>query len=131
MGGGAGQGDPPQDNVEDDGEGQEDHGRSTASLGNVYEGPHGGLIQDWPLWVIPPNENPINWRPGPHTPKAWPLPTATLFPGPGALAFLELLGWSGRGHYYQQQGEEGQVVTAADSPADSDLCGAALGRPVS
>ena len=85
---GLGWGDPPQDSLEDDGEGQEDHGGSTASLGNVYEGLHGGLIQGRPLWVIPPNENPINRRLGPHIPKAWPLPAATLIPGPGASAFL-------------------------------------------
>lgn len=32
---------------------------------------------------------------------------------------------------YHQQGKEGQVVTAADSPCGSELRGAALGRPIS
>lgn len=82
---------------------------------------------------FPPNENPINWRPGPHTPKAWPPPTAIPIPDTRArsLGISGIAGMVGEGHCYQQQGEEGQVVTAADRPADSDLCGAALGRPVS
>lgn len=32
---------------------------------------------------------------------------------------------------YQQQGEEGQVVAAADRPLIPEFCGAALGIPVS
>lgn len=92
---GLGWGDSPQDSIEDDGEGQEDHGGSTASLGNVYEGLHRGLIQDRPLWVVPPNKNPINWRPGPHTPKAWPCPQPPLYPGQEPRHFWNC--WDGRG----------------------------------
>lgn len=61
---GGGWGDPPQESIEDNGEGQEDHGGSTASLGNVCEGLYGDLVQDRPLWMIPANKNPISWRPG-------------------------------------------------------------------
>lgn len=61
--------------------------------------------------------------------RPWPLP-GTVLPGTWLWAPPELLG-SGRAGCYQQQSKEGQVVTAADSPLGSDLCGAALGRPVS
>lgn len=71
----------------------------------------------------PRNRNRISQRPGPTHPKA---------PGPCQAASVppELLG-SGRVSCYQQQSEEGQVVTATDSPLGAELCGAACGRPVS
>lgn len=59
---------PPQGSVEDNGEGQEDHGGSTASLGNACESPHGDLVQDRPLWATPAPGR-ISWRPGPQTRK--------------------------------------------------------------
>lgn len=58
---------PPQGSVEDNREGQEDHGGSTAGLRNAREGLRGVLVQDRPLWAnrIPPaNQDPISWRPG-------------------------------------------------------------------
>lgn len=48
---GWGWGHPPQGNVENNGEGQEDHGDSTACLGDAGEGLHGGPVQDGPLWM--------------------------------------------------------------------------------
>lgn len=66
-------GDPPQGNVEDNGEGQEDHGGSTPSLGNACEGLHGGLVQGRSLWATqPPKRDPSVGGPGPRTPKGLP-----------------------------------------------------------
>lgn len=42
---------PPQGGVEDNREGQEDHGGSTAGLRNAREGLRGVLVQDRPLWA--------------------------------------------------------------------------------
>lgn len=124
-------GHPPQGHVEDNGEGQENHGGATANLGNSHEGLHGGLVQDRPLWATPPNRtHQLEVRPtDPQRP--WPLPGSPL-PGQecGPLQKCWVCVWRG-GDCYQQQGKEGQMVTAADSCLGSRLCGTALGRPVS
>lgn len=68
-------GHPPQGSIEDNGEGQKNHGGSTANLGNPCEGLHGDLVQDRPLWANP--------QPGPHQLEARPTyPQRTwLLPG--------------------------------------------------
>lgn len=58
---------PPEGGVEDHREGQEDHGGSTAGLGDACEGLRGDLVQDRPLWANrtpSPNQDPISWRLG-------------------------------------------------------------------
>lgn len=62
-----GWGHPPQGSVEDNGEGQEDHGDSTASLGNACESLHGDLVQDRPLWATPAPGH-VSWKPVPEGP---------------------------------------------------------------
>lgn len=119
---GWGRGDPPQESVDDNGEGQEYHGGSAASLGNACEGLYGDLVQDRPLWTIP-QIRILPVRDQARQPPPW---AGSL----GTSRIARMAGGGGARHY-QQQGEEGQVVTAADGPIDADVCGTALGSPVS
>lgn len=110
----------PQGSVEDNGEGQKRHGGSAAHLGNSCEGLHGDLVQDWPLWATPPTRTPSVGGQA-HLPAKTLAPARKALPGTGVWAPPEQLG-SGWVGCYQQQGKEGQVVTAADSALDSELC---------
>lgn len=89
------QGHPPQNHVENNGEGQEDHGDSTACLGDASEGLHGGLVQDGPL----DDKDNISWRAGPCTLKALDLS--------GSPSLGRTTGGQSAVGCYQQQGEEG------------------------
>lgn len=75
---------PPQGGVEDNREGQEDHGGSTAGLRNAREGLRGVLVQDRPLWA---NRIPPPPKPGPHQLEARQPALRTE-----VWAFSELLG---------------------------------------